>query len=83
LLFGELAVITLVSIPIGFWIGNTMVYGMAASLDSELYRIPTYVSNATYGYAAVIVITSACFSFLLVWRQVIQIDLVSAQKGVE
>jgi len=83
LLFGELAIITLLSIPIGFWIGNAMVYGMAATLDSELYRIPIYLSNATYGYAAVIVITSACFSFFLVWRQVVQIDLVSAQKGVE
>ena len=83
LLFGELGLITLVSIPIGIWLGNTMVSGMVSSMESELFRIPTYLSNATYGYASSIVLVSAAFSFYLVWRQVDQIDLVSAQKGVE
>lgn len=83
LLFGELGLITLVSIPVGIWIGNLMVLGLASSMDSELYRIPTYLSRETYGTASLVVITSACLSFYLVWRQVMQIDLVSAQKGVE
>jgi len=83
LLFGELGVITLFSIPIGLWIGYLMVVGMVGTMDSELYRIPIYLNNSTYGYASLIVLISAMISFYLVWRQVNQIDLVSAQKGVE
>ena len=83
ILFGELGVITLVSIPFGFWIGESMVYGMVESMDSELFRIPTYLSNSTYGYASLIVLVSTILSFYLVWRQVDNIVLVSAQKGVE
>jgi len=83
ILFGELGLITLASIPFGFWLGETMVYAMVASMDSELFRIPTYLSDSTYGYASVIVLVSTILSFYLVWRQVNSIDLVSAQKGVE
>lgn len=83
LLFGELGLITLISIPLGIWIGKAMVIGMVSSMDSELFRIPTYLSNSTYGIASSIVLVSAAISFYLVWRQVDSIDLVSAQKGVE
>ncbi len=83
LLFGELGLITLISIPLGIWIGKNMVEGMVASMNSELFRIPTYLSNSTYGIASSIVLISAFVSFYLVWRQVDNIDLVSAQKGVE
>jgi len=83
ILFGELGVITLCSIPLGIWIGKIMVNGMVSSMDSELFRIPAYLNHSTYGYASVIVLLSALFSFYLVWRQVDRIDLVSAQKGVE
>jgi len=83
LLFGELGVITLLSIPLGLWIGYLMILGMVQTIDSELYRIPVYLNNSTYGYASLIVLISAVISFYIVWRQVNQIDLVSAQKGVE
>ncbi len=83
ILFGELGVITIVSLPLGILIGNSLVSGMVSSMDSELFRIPVYMNNDTYGYAVLIVLLSAIFSFYLVWRQVDQIDLVSAQKGVE
>ncbi len=83
LLFGELGLITLVSIPLGIWIGKLMVTGMVSTMDTELFRIPTYLSNRTFGVASTIVLVSAAISFYLVWRQVDSIDLVSAQKGVE
>jgi len=83
ILFGEMAVIVLMAIPLGLFLGYLMVAGMARSLDTELFRIPVIVESATYGLAAVIVILSSVLSFYLVWRQVESIDLVSAQKGVE
>lgn len=83
ILFGELTLITLISIPMGLFFGYSMAVGMAQSIDSELFRIPIYFKNSTYAYAVLIVLLSALTSFYLVWRQVESIDLVSAQKGVE
>jgi putative ABC transport system permease protein len=83
ILFGELGLITLLSLPIGLFLGYSMSVGMTESMDSELFRIPVYLKNSTYGYAVLIVLFSAVVSFYLVWRQVDSIDLVSAQKGVE
>ncbi len=82
-LFGELAFITVISLPLGFLIGKILLSAMVISLESELFRIPYYLNNSTYGYSVLIVLLSAIFSFYLVWRQVDKIDLVSAQKGVE
>lgn len=83
ILFGELGLITLLSIPIGIFLGYSMSVGMTESMDSDLFRIPVYLKNSTYGSAVLIVLLSAMVSFYLVWRQVDSIDLVSAQKGVE
>ncbi|WP_281555884.1 FtsX-like permease family protein [Thalassomonas sp. RHCl1] len=83
LLFGELGVITLFSLPLGIWIGQGLVQGMVSSMDSELFRIPVYLEKSTYGYAVAIVLVSTLVSFYLVWYQLDRLDLVSAQKGVE
>lgn len=83
ILFGELGIITLISLPLGIWIGKGLVVAMVHSMNSELFRIPTYFNNNTFGYAVLIVLLCAIFSFYLVWRQVDHLDLVSAQKGVE
>ena len=83
ILFGELAFVVLVAIPMGIFIGYGLSAGMVASLDSELYRMPLYIKNDTYAYAVIVVLSSALISFYLVWRQVDKIDLVAAQKGVE
>lgn len=83
ILFGELGVIILLSIPIGLFLGTGLAVSMTQSLETELFRIPFYINNSTYAYSIIIVIISALFSFYLVWRQLNSIDLVAAQKGVE
>lgn len=83
ILFGELGVVVFVAIPMGLFIGYAMVAGMVAAFDSELFRIPLYISPDTYGWAVITVLACALFSFYLVWRQVDAIDMVTAQKGVE
>lgn len=83
ILFGEMAIIILMAIPVGLFIGYMMVLGMAQSMDTELFRIPAIVNKDTYGLSVIVVVLSSVLSFYLVWRQVENIDLVSAQKGVE
>ncbi|MBT5186913.1 MAG: FtsX-like permease family protein [Kordiimonadaceae bacterium] len=83
ILFGELALVVFLAIPMGIFIGYAMVAGMVKSIDTELFRMPLYIDSDTYGFAVIIVLISALLSFYLVWRQVDKIDLVRAQKGVE
>jgi putative ABC transport system permease protein len=83
ILFGELGIITLVSLPLGLFLGIFMAQGMTQSMDTELLRIPFIINNSTYAYSIIIVLLSTLLSFYLVWRQVNKIDLVTAQKGVE
>lgn len=83
LLFGELSIITVLAIPMGIWMGDAMAASLFASMESEVYRIPSYSTRLTYGMASVVILLSALVSFYLVWRRVDAIDLVSAQKGVE
>ncbi|MCF6215076.1 MAG: ABC transporter permease [Emcibacter sp.] len=83
LLFGEMAVIILMAIPIGLFTGYLMAFGLAQHMDTELFRIPVVIEKSTYGLSVIIVVVSAALSFYLVWRQVENIDLVTAQKGIE
>ncbi len=83
ILFGELALVVLLAIPLGIFIGYGLVAGLVASFETELFRIPLYIKSDTYAYAVCVVIASALISFYLVWRQVDNINLVEAQKGVE
>jgi len=82
LLFGELAVITIASIPIGIMFAQQLAMAMSHSMDTELFRIPMYIANSTYAFSVLILLMSTLLSFYLVWRRVKQIDLVSAQKGI-
>lgn len=83
ILFGELAVVIMVAIPMGLFIGYAMVVGMVEAFDTELFRMPLYINNDTYAWAVITVLSCAIVSFYLVWRQVDAIDMVAAQKGVE
>ncbi|MCG8312424.1 MAG: ABC transporter permease [Pseudomonadales bacterium] len=83
ILLGELAILTLVAIPIGFLLGQQLCAFMAANLASDLYRIPLVLTPFTYAFSALIVILSAIASGMLVWRRLQQLDLVEVLKTRE
>jgi putative ABC transport system permease protein len=83
LLFGELGLITLISLPLGMGLGYGLSLAMLVSMDTELYSMPVHIDKSTYGLSTLIVLVSAGLSFYLVWRKVDAIDLVAAQKGIE
>ncbi|NNM29058.1 MAG: FtsX-like permease family protein [Akkermansiaceae bacterium] len=83
ILLGELAILTLVAIPIGCAIGTGLCLWMATAMETELYRIPFVINPPTYGLAAVIIICAALVSGLIVRRRIDRLDLVSALKVSE
>ena len=80
ILLGELAVLTLVAIPVGLLIGYGLCVLMAQAMSTEMYRIPFVIHPATYGLAAAVVLLASTISALIVRRKIDQLDIVSALK---
>lgn len=82
-LVGELMLLTLVGIPLGWLAGYGFAAAVAAGLSTEFVSIPLVVTKSTYGVATVVVLVSAAASALVVRRRLDRIDMVSALKAKE
>jgi putative ABC transport system permease protein len=84
ILLGELALLTLVAIPLGLVLGRTLA-GLVIWLayDTELFRIPLVVAPFTYGFAAVVTMIAAIVSGLIAHRLLARLDLVAVLKSKE
>jgi putative ABC transport system permease protein len=83
ILLGELAVVTLMAIPIGLAAGYAFAGALVTAFNTELYRFPLVVSLRTYAYAACAVLTAATLSGLAVRRRLDHLDLVAVLKTRE
>jgi putative ABC transport system permease protein len=82
-LVGELMLLTLLGIPLGWLAGYGFAAAVAAGLSTEFVSIPLVVSNRTHAVATLVVLVSAVASALLVRRRLDRIDMVSALKAKE
>lgn len=82
-LLGELAVITLLSLPVGVPIGYAFSYFVTRALDTETHRFPLVVQSSTYAYAATVIIITAALAALYVRRMLDDLDLVAVLKVKE
>lgn len=83
ILLGELAILTLVAIPPGLLMGNVLCDYIAQSLENDLYRVPLILEPDTYAFAALVVLTVAAVSGLLVRRRLDHLDLIKVLKTKE
>jgi len=83
ILLGEIAVLTLLAIPIGFVIGRGLCAFMATTFQTDLFRIPIIINPSTYSYAAGVVLVASVISGLIVRRRVDHLDLVAVLKTRE
>jgi putative ABC transport system permease protein len=83
ILLGELAVLTLVAIPLGFVIGYSLCAYMIIYLQTDLFRIPLILEPSTYAFAASVVVVSAGISGLIVRRKLDRLDLIAVLKTKE
>jgi putative ABC transport system permease protein len=80
---GELGLLTLAAIPLGFLLGHALCAYIATALESDLFRIPVVVEPGTYSLAAAVVLVSACLSGLIVRHKLDHLDLVAVLKTKE
>jgi putative ABC transport system permease protein len=83
ILLGELAVLTLLAIPVGFVLGGLASAGVVQSVQTDLYQFPLVLGRGTFGLAATIVVAAALISALIVGRQLRRLDLVGVLKTRE
>ncbi len=82
-LLGELLLLVAIAIPIGIWLGMQMGYGLAASMDTELFRFPVIISDRTLGATVLIILFATSISCYVVWQHIVKLDIVKVLKTRE
>jgi putative ABC transport system permease protein len=83
ILLGELALITLLAIPLGLLIGRGMAAYLIAAFSTEMFRMPLVIAPDTYAAAALVVLVAASVSALAVRRRLDRLDLIGVLKTRE
>jgi len=81
LLLGELALLTVLALPLGYLLGNGLIALLVMGFDSDLMRIPHHVSPATYAITGLGSLIAATGSGWLVRRMVHRLDLIAVLKA--
>ncbi len=83
ILLGELALITLVAIPLGCLMGTGFCHWIGQAMASEIYRLPTVIQPASYAFASAVVLIAMLFSAIAIGRRLYHLDLVEVLKTRE
>jgi len=83
ILLGEIALLTLIALPVGALLGTLLATFFSAAMSSDLFRIPLIIKDHTYGYAVALIIGVALVSGLIVRRRIDRLDLVEVLKTRE
>ncbi len=83
ILLGEFALLTVAALIPGFVIGYGLSWAMAEGFETELFRIPLVIERGTYGFSALVVLSAALLTGLMVRRRIDHLDLVAVLKTRE
>ncbi|RLT92812.1 ABC transporter permease [Ketobacter sp.] len=83
ILLGELALLTLVALPVGLAFGRGLCGYIAWTVNNDMYRVPLIVEPSTYAFAALCVLLAAGASGLLVRQRLDKLDLIEVLKTKE
>jgi putative ABC transport system permease protein len=83
ILLGELAVATLLALPLGYLFGHELCRYLSNSFRSDLYRVPLVLEADTFAFASSVVLASAIISALLLWRKLNRLDMIGVLKTRE
>jgi putative ABC transport system permease protein len=83
ILLGELAILTLLAIPLGLLIGRFLSWYMIQEIPREMFRVPLIIDYSTYATAAAVVIIASLLSSLVVRSRLDHLDLIAVLKTKE
>lgn len=82
-LLGELAIVTLLAVPLGLALGYWLAHAMVVRFSTDIYQIPVTFSPNAYGVAILAVLIASILSGWLVKRDLDHADMVAALKTRE
>jgi putative ABC transport system permease protein len=80
ILLGEVGLLIVAGLPLGCVLGRVLSEVMAASFDTELFRIPLNIKPSTYGGAVLIALAATMASAAIVRRRLDRLNLVDVLK---
>ena len=83
ILVSELALLTLIAIPIGLFLGTQLAKLIVEVSGTETIRLPLVLTRRTYVTAILIVLLSSGLSFAVVGRWIRKLDLLGVLKARE
>ncbi len=83
ILIGEIALLTLIAIPVGWLVGTGLAWSLSEAMTMDMFRIPFIITPRTYAFAALGVIVASILSLLMIARRLHRLDMVTALKTVE
>jgi putative ABC transport system permease protein len=83
ILLGELAIATLLALPLGYLFGRELCRYLSNAFRSDLYRVPLVLEADTVAFASSVVLLSAVISGYMLWRKLNQLDMIGVLKTRE
>ena len=80
-LVGEMMLLTLLAVPLGWVLGGWFAAGMVEAISTDVVQLPYVVSRRTYAAAAAAVVLASLAAALLVRRRLDRVDLNTALKA--
>ena len=82
-LVGELMLLAVAAVPLGWLLGYGFAALIVAGFSSDIVSMPLIVDRRTYAFATILVLATALAAALVVRRRLDAVDLVSALKQKE
>lgn len=83
ILLGELALLTLLALPMGFGLGALLSAATVAAMENDVFTFPVVLHRSTFAFAAVVVLAASTLSALIIRRKLATLDLVGVLKTRE
>jgi putative ABC transport system permease protein len=80
-LIGELAILTVAALPVGLVLGRLFAWLFVGAVSTETQRLPLVIAPSTYGWGAIVVLTAAVVSALVVRREVSRLSLMEVLRA--
>ena len=80
-LVGEMMLLTILAIPLGWILGYWLALGLVGAMSTDMFQIPFYITRRTFALAGVAVFLASLASVLMVRRRLDRVDLATALKA--
>jgi putative ABC transport system permease protein len=83
ILLGELALLIIVALPVGCFLGYWLGWLMSQAMETKLFRVPFVILPKTYGIATAITLSAAAASAGAVAWRISRLDLIAVLQTRE